>query len=116
MKQLLLVFGITVSLHCAQQNVTLPAIKGISVNEYYEQHCAECHGVEGKAHALGKSEAIYYWDEKKLEFALSGYKLNTYGRSMKNVMQSQVNLLTFKDLRTLSLYIAEFKVNDKAKH
>jgi cytochrome c553 len=69
--------------------------------------CAGCHGKNGEVHALGKSQKIGQWDEKKIEDALLGYKNGTYGGDMKGIMKGQVMQLSEADIKALSKYISK---------
>ncbi|WP_419767303.1 c-type cytochrome [Arcobacter sp.] len=76
-------------------------IKGLYVK------CAGCHGKNGELHALGKSQKIGFWDEKKIEDSLLGYKNGTYGGDMKGIMKGQVMQLSETDIKALSKYISK---------
>lgn len=69
--------------------------------------CSGCHGSLGERVALGKSAIIGNWPAKQIEQALLGYQVDTYGSTMKTMMQSQVKDLSVAEIKALSKYISE---------
>lgn len=69
--------------------------------------CAGCHGGMGERAALGKSGVIRNWSRKQIEHAILGYQTKTYGRTMKVMMQKQVEGLTLAEIKALSYYISD---------
>lgn len=72
------------------------------------QKCISCHGVNGNKSALGVTEAISKLDEKTIKDRLKGYKNDTYGGVMKNLMKPQVSNLSEKQIEILAKYIDSF--------
>lgn len=69
--------------------------------------CAGCHGQKGERSALNKSEIIKGWEVQRTIEALTGYKNDTYGGSMKGVMKSQVSSLSEIEIKLLAEFIAQ---------
>lgn len=69
--------------------------------------CSGCHGENAQKSALGRSQIIRGWDDKKIENALQGYKNGTYGASMKAVMQAQAYELSEEEIEILAKYISK---------
>jgi len=68
--------------------------------------CAGCHGTNAEKKALGKSEAIRYWEVESIVQALQGYKDGTrdqYG--MSGIMTGQVKYLSDADIKSIANYI-----------
>ena len=68
--------------------------------------CSGCHGVDGSKSALGKSKAIKGWGTQKVLDALNGYKVGTYGGSMKGLMKGQVTKLSDTEIEAVAKYIS----------
>ena len=69
--------------------------------------CSSCHGANAEKAALGKSQVIKGWSADKIASALNGYKVGTYGGTMKSVMIGQVSKLSPEDVKALSEYISK---------
>ena len=69
--------------------------------------CLSCHGKNAEKSALNKSLVIQGWNAKKIEIALKGYQDETYGRTMKSIMQAQAKKLSDAQIKALSKYISE---------
>lgn len=69
--------------------------------------CSGCHGGMGERAALGKSGVIRNWSVKQIEHSLHGYQDGTYGRSMKEMMQSQVRGLSDAEISAIARYISD---------
>ena len=88
--------------------VSILAITNLSANsgENLFNKCKGCHGVNGEKKALGKSQVIKGWEEKKILEALNGYKNGTYGGAMKGIMKGQVMSLKDEEIKALAKYIS----------
>ncbi|WP_419769178.1 MAG: c-type cytochrome [Candidatus Marinarcus sp.] len=75
----------------------------------YKKTCSGCHGVTAEKKALGVSQVIQGWDKEKTVAALHGYKDNTYGAGMKNIMFGQVSSLDEESINSVAEYIATLK-------
>jgi len=78
----------------------------IDVGPLYNK-CATCHGGMGERSALNKSAVIRNWSVKQIESAILGYQNGTYGRTMKAMMQKQVEGLTPEEVHALAEYISD---------
>ncbi len=73
--------------------------------ELFIEKCAGCHGEHAEKKALGVSKVIQGWDEVLLSDALRGYKEDTYGKHLRNVMKKQVEKLKEHDKQIITEYI-----------
>ena len=71
--------------------------------------CKGCHGVKGERPAMGKSKIINEMTPTDIKTALAGYKDESYGGVMKNVMMPQVSRLTPDAIDALATYIPTLK-------
>jgi cytochrome c553 len=79
---------------------------GVDGSALYGQKCASCHGAKAEKAALGKSQVIANLDESQIKEALKGYKVGTYGREMKAVMQGQAKGLNDAQIDALAKTIS----------
>ncbi len=56
------------------------------------KQCVGCYGINFAKKALGKSKIVAKMQRTDVIKALTGYKNNTYGGSMKAIMQGQNGL------------------------
>ncbi|MEA3354041.1 MAG: c-type cytochrome [Campylobacterota bacterium] len=87
--------------------LSVAAVTSLSASqgENLYNKCQGCHGVNGERAALGKSQIISTWDEKKITDALKGYKAGTYGKAMKGIMKGQVANLDDTQIEQIAKYI-----------
>ncbi len=65
---------------------------------YSFRQCKGCHGQKGNLKALGTSKILTNMTTTEIIKALNGYKNNTYGGSMKELMKGQVESLSNQDI------------------
>ena len=82
-------------------------IKKVVSAESIFKACSSCHGQNAEKKALGKSQVIKGWDTIKVIDALNGYKVGTYGGSMKGLMKGQVLKLSDADIKAVAGYISK---------
>ena len=68
------------------------------------QACASCHGNKGEKVALGRSKIMNEMSPKAITEALLGYQNDTYGGTMKAMMQTQVRSLTKEEIEELAAF------------
>jgi cytochrome c-type protein NapB len=61
--------------------------------------CKGCHGVNFEKAALGQSKVVSNMTKEEVTNALIGYKNGTYGRSMKNMMKSNIDMYSEEELK-----------------
>ncbi|MEA1956644.1 MAG: hypothetical protein U9N02_09175 [Campylobacterota bacterium] len=80
----------------------------VKTGEMIYKACVSCHGASAEKKALGKSQVIKGWSASKISDALNGYKIGSYGGSMKGLMKGQVSNLSDTEIELVSNYISEF--------
>ncbi len=79
---------------------------GAKSGEEIYKNCSACHGENAEKSALGKSEAIGYWEVVSIVQALEEYKNSTRDRyGMGALMTGQVKGLSSDDIKNVANYI-----------
>ena len=85
---------------------------GIGSNVYHKKivassinltSCKGCHGANFEKSALGQSKVVANMTKEEVSKALIGYKNGTYGRSMKKMMSTHVNMYTDEELSSTGI-------------
>lgn len=93
--------------HGSQTAKTSTAYDASKAGQLYEQ-CIACHGATGQRRAIGKSDKIHGWGEKKILDSLTSYQQGSEDRhGMGKVMTAQLGALSHDDLKQLARYISE---------
>ncbi len=60
--------------------------------------CTECHGEKFEKSAMGISKIVKDLPKEELKKALIGYKENTHGGTMQNIMNLQISKFTYDEI------------------
>ena len=68
--------------------------------------CISCHGPFAEKSALSRSQIIRGWNQEKIINALNGYKDDSYGGEMKQIMKSQIGSYSQEEIKRVAEYIS----------
>lgn len=82
---------------------------GLVAGENVFGQCIQCHGTNAHMRALGQSQVIAGWPQKRIVDALKGYQKGTYGGPMKNTMKVQASKLSDAQIKAVAKHISSLK-------
>ena len=85
--------------------VMLTLAMNVNATDVNTKGCVSCHGLSFEKSALNKSKIVADMNATSIEKSLVGYKVGTYGGSMKALMKGQVAKYSDEELAQMTKII-----------
>ncbi|MDX1809751.1 MAG: cytochrome c [Sulfurospirillaceae bacterium] len=79
--------------------------KELAEGAHIFKRCSVCHGLHAQKHALGKSDIIAHYSEKRIERALKNYRAAIEHDSDAMIMNAQAKHMNNKQIHDVALYV-----------